>query len=230
MEDVRPHSATLVNVLSACSRLPALHQGKWIHDYIIRSGLESSVSISNSVVAMYAKCGYVNIAQQLFDLLSQRDLVTWNVIIVGNVQNGHAKEALVLFHQMQLVDTKPNSVMMLSVLPACADLPALQQGNRIHNLIIRNGLEAYVFVMTALVDIYAKCGNIDAAKHLFEKMTRRDVIYWSTMIAGYGMHGLYKDALGIFVQMQQSSLKPDHITFFGVLSACTHAGLVDEGW
>ena len=85
MEDVRPHSATLVNVLSACSRLPALHQGKWIHDYIIRSGLESSVSISNSVVAMYAKCGYVNIAQQLFDLLSQRDLVIWNVIIFGNV-------------------------------------------------------------------------------------------------------------------------------------------------
>jgi pentatricopeptide repeat protein len=230
MADVKPDSATLVSVLSACGRLRALHQGKWIHAYIIRSGLELDVSIGNSLVAMYAKCGHVDIAQQLFDVLSQRDLVTWNAIIAGHVQNGHAKEALELFHQMQLVDMKPNSVTMLSVLPACADLASLQQGNWIHNLIIRSGLEADVSVVTALVDMYAKCGNIDAAGQLFDRMTKQDVISWSTMIAGYGMHGLYKDALRLFGQMQQAGMKPDHITFIGVLSACTHAGLVDEGW
>eukprot|EP01018_Ginkgo_biloba_P014303 Gb_06899 [translate_table: standard] len=228
--DVKPNLVTIVSVLPACSHLAALEQGKWIHEYIIRNGFEPDGPVGTALVDMYAKCGNIEVARQLFDTMSTRDVVSWNVMISGYAQNGHAPEALTLFHKMQLQDVKPNSVTMVSVLPACAHLAALQQGKWIHDFIIRSGLETDVSVGTALIDMYAKCGNLNVACQLFEEMSKRDVVLWNTMITGYGMHGNAKDALALFVQMQRTLVKPNHVTFICVLSACSHAGLVDEGW
>eukprot|EP01018_Ginkgo_biloba_P036696 Gb_40437 [translate_table: standard] len=234
------------------------------------------------LTAMYSKCGSVEIARQLFDKMDNRNVVSWNTMITGYIQNGHANEALTLFCQMQLSDLKPDlvtmiarrlfdkmsrrnvvswsamiagyalngradetlelfnqmqladvkadSVTMVSVLPACAQLSALQQGKGIHAYIIKCGFESDVFVANALIDMYAKCGNIESARHLFEKMSKRDLVSWNSLIAGYGMHGQGEDALAVFSKMQQTSIKPNHITFVCVLSACSHAGMVDEGW
>eukprot|EP01018_Ginkgo_biloba_P026598 Gb_12372 [translate_table: standard] len=230
LSDTKPSSVTMVSMLSACTPLGVLQQAGCIHDYIIKSGFESDVSVGNSLVAMYARYGSISFARQLFDKMSERDVVSWNAMITGYVQNGHAQEALILFHQMQLADVKPNAVTIVSVLPACAHIAALQQGKWIHDYIVRSGFELDASVGTALVDMYAKCGNIEIARQLFNKISKRDVVSWNAMIAGYGMHGHGEEALELFNEMQQTGLRPNHITFVCLLSACSHAGLVDDGW
>eukprot|EP01018_Ginkgo_biloba_P033757 Gb_25328 [translate_table: standard] len=225
-----PNSLTMASALQACTHLGDLQQGKQIHDYMIQSGLELNVFVGNSLVAMYARCGRIRIARQLFDKLSERDAVSWNGMIVGYVQNGQANEALALFTQMPLTELKPNSVTMLGLLPACAHLTALRQGKSIHSYVIRNEFESDVFVETALIDMYAKCGSIEIARQLFNKMPKRNVVSWNAMISGYGMHGHGEDALALYFQMQKTGVKPNDVTFVCVLSACSHAGLVDEGW
>eukprot|EP01018_Ginkgo_biloba_P029404 Gb_03474 [translate_table: standard] len=228
--DMKANSVTMVSVLQACAHLGALQQGKWIHDYIIRSGLESDFFVRNSLIDMYSKCGCVRFARELFDKMSKRNVVSWSAMIAGYAQSGLANEALSLFNQMQLEDMIPNSVTMVNVLLACTYLAALQQGKQIHSYIIKSGFESNVVIGTALIDMYAKCGVVGIAHRLFDKMPERNVISWSTMISGYGMHGYGQDALALFLQMQQIGIRPNHITFVSVLYACSHAGLVDEGW
>eukprot|EP01018_Ginkgo_biloba_P034076 Gb_04449 [translate_table: standard] len=230
LRHVELNRLTILSLLTACADLSALQQGKDIHDYIMKNGLDSDVSVGTALVDMYAKCGNIEIARQLFDKMSIRDVVSWSAMIAGYAQNGHADEAVALFIQMQLADVKPNPITMVSVLQACAHLGAQQQGKWIHDYIIRSGFESNVFVGTALIDMYAKCGSIETARQLFDKMSKRDVVAWTAMIAAYGMHGHGKDALALFSEMQHTNLQPNHITFISVLSACSHAGLVDEGW
>eukprot|EP01018_Ginkgo_biloba_P037418 Gb_09410 [translate_table: standard] len=230
VEGVKPNQVTLLSIIPLCADIGDLQQGKGIHDYIIRRGFESIVTVGTALIHMYAKCGCIEIARQLFDKMSERNVISWNAMIAGYAQNGHGNEALILFNQLQLADVKANSMTMVNVLQACAHLGVLKQGKWIHDYIIRNGLESDVFLVTALIDMYAKCGSIETARLLFDRMSERDVVSWSAMIAGYGMHGHAKDALDLFFQMQQAGVRPNDITFIGVLSACSHAGLVNDGW
>jgi pentatricopeptide repeat protein len=149
-------------------------------------------------------------------------------MISGYTQRGCFVEALELFQQMRLTDVKPNSVTLTSLLPACANLAALEKGKEVHEDIIRNGFQSDIFVGNALIDMYAKCGSIDDADKMFHKMHRRDVVSWSSMIVGYAVHGRAYDALQLFKEMQHLGTKPDYVTLVGVLSACCHAGLVDD--
>eukprot|EP01018_Ginkgo_biloba_P026787 Gb_37517 [translate_table: standard] len=224
-----PDSVTMVSVLQACAHLGVLEQGKRVHDYVIRRGFQSDVYVGNSLVAMYAKCGSINIARQLFDNMSKRNVVSWNAMIFGYAENGHAHEALRLFYQMQMADVTPDLATILSVLSGCSHLAALRQGERIHGFIIRSGFESDTFVGNSLIDMYGKCGSIEIARQFFDKMAERDVVSWNAMIAGYGMHGCGENVLTLFFQMKQTGIKPDDITFISVLSACSHAGLVNEG-
>eukprot|EP01018_Ginkgo_biloba_P015181 Gb_08060 [translate_table: standard] len=178
---------------------------------------------------VHAKAGSIENARQVFDKMSQKDVISWNAMIAGYVQNGHCDEALKLFDQMEMEGMKPDTITITSVLPACARLAALQRGKDIHEYIIRSKLDSHVFLFNALIDMYAKCGSIQDARNVFDSMSQRDVVTWTAMIAGYGMHGHGEDALSLFHQMQEVGTKPDHITFVSVLSACSHAGLVYEG-
>eukprot|EP00253_Pinus_taeda_P032881 PITA_32881 len=130
---------------------------------------------------------------------------------------------------MQKDKMKPNLTTMVSVLPPCAHLAALQQGKLIHGHILRNGLEMDVSTGNALIDMYAKCGRLEIARRLFDKIPKRDIVSWNVMILGYGLHGQSKDAIALFSQLEQTGMKSDDITFICILSACSHAGLVDEG-
>eukprot|EP01018_Ginkgo_biloba_P030428 Gb_08964 [translate_table: standard] len=227
---MKPDKFTFTFVLKACADLAALQQGKNIHDDIIRSGFELDVFVGSALIDMYAKCGTIDVSHVVFDKMSQRDVVLWTSLIAGYAQNGLANEALKLFRQMQLADVKPNPVTIASILPLCSYPAALQQGKEIHDYIIRNGFESNVFVGSALIDMYTKCGSIEFARQVFGKMPQRNVVSWNAMIVGYGIHGLGEDALATFDHMQHVGMKPNNITFTGVLSACSHAGLVDEGW
>ncbi|KAH9292829.1 hypothetical protein KI387_042004 [Taxus chinensis] len=181
-----------------------------------------------SMIAGCAQNGYVHEALKLFWEMPERHLLSWNAMISGYAQNGCFAEALEFFGQMQFMGVKANSVTLTSLLPACANLAALEHGREVHEDIIRSGFLSDVFVGNALVDMYAKCGSIEDGRRLFDKMTIRDVVSWSSMIAGYAMHGSAYDALQLFEQMQYSGTKPDHVTFVGVLSACCHGGLVSD--
>eukprot|EP01018_Ginkgo_biloba_P034140 Gb_28037 [translate_table: standard] len=230
LEDMKPNLVTVKSVLPACANIADLQQGMWIHDYIIRGGFESDVVVGTALIDMYAKCRRIETARQVFDKMPKRNVVSWSAMIAGYAQSGYANEALKLFYQMQLEKMIPDAVTMVNVLPACSHLAALQQGKWIHGCIIKNGFESEVVVGTALIDMYAKCGSIQISRRVFDKMSERNVVSWSAMISGYGMHGHGEDALALFSQMQRTGMKPDHITFVSVLSACSHAGLVDEGW
>eukprot|EP01018_Ginkgo_biloba_P036819 Gb_28171 [translate_table: standard] len=191
---------------------------------------ERNVVSWNAMIAGYAQNGNAEEALKLFQEMPERNTVSWNAMIAGYAQNGHSEEALKFFRQMQLAGVKPNSMTFASVLPAYASVAALEQGMEIHEEIMKSGFESDVFVGNALVDMYAKCGSMENARILFDKMPQRDVVSWNAVIAGYAMHGCDKEALELFRQMQHSRTKPDHVTFVGVLSACCHSGLVDEGW
>eukprot|EP01018_Ginkgo_biloba_P003562 Gb_16895 [translate_table: standard] len=226
----QPDDFTFASVLSACGNLAALEKGMEIHEEIIRTGFQSSVFVESALVYMYAKCGRIDKARNVFDKMHQQDVVSWSTMIAGYAQNGQGEEALKLFRQMQLTSVKPDSSTFASVLSACANLAALEQGMEIHEEIVSSGSQSNVFVESALVDMYAKCGSIEKARNVFDEMHQRDVASWNAMIGGYAMHGYGKDALELFEQMHQSGMNPNHVTLVCVLSACCHAGLVNEGW
>lgn len=196
---------------------------------MIRIGFDLDVVVVTALVDMYAKCGSVEIASRLFEKMGWRDLVLWNAMVAGYVQNGHSGETLALFKQMEQTGIRPDTFTVVSVLTACAYLGSLQQGKWIHGYIIRRGFDLNVFVGAALIDMYAKCGGLELADELFDKMSERDLFSWNAIIAGYGRHGHGQAALSLFSRMLVAGLRPNHITFIHVLSSCSHAGLVDEG-
>ncbi|GLJ55895.1 hypothetical protein SUGI_1200050 [Cryptomeria japonica] len=227
---VEPNLITMVSVIPASAHLSALHLGKCIHGYAIRSGFHSDVMIVTALIDMYAKSGSMESSRSLFERMPKRNVVSWNSMIAGYAQNGYASEALTLFSEMQLQGLKPDSVTVVNALPACAHLSALQLGKGIHGYIIQSNLEPDVTVCNALLDMYAKCGMVGCTFQLFDSMSQKTLVSWNTMIGGCGMHGYGKDALAFFTRMQQEGITPDHITFILVLSACSHSGLLDEGW
>ncbi|KAJ7542549.1 hypothetical protein O6H91_09G000100 [Diphasiastrum complanatum] len=228
-EGVQPNKVTFTCVLSACASLAALEQGKQLHSDIIKRGFQSDVIVGSTLVDMYAKCGCTDDARELFNNMSERDVVSWNAMIAGYAQNGLGKEALALYKQMKQEGVQPNKVTFTCVLSACASLAVLEQGKQLHSDIIKRGLQSDVIVGSTLVDMYAKCGCTEDSRELFNNMSERNVFSWNAMIVGYAQNGLGKEALALYEQMKQEGVQPDNVTFTCVLSACAHSRLVDEG-
>ncbi|KAJ8774016.1 hypothetical protein K2173_009447 [Erythroxylum novogranatense] len=228
-EGVQPTNVTIMEALHACANLGDLERGKLVHELAKQWKLHSDVSVMNSLISMYSKCKRVDIASNIFKNLENKTLVSWNAMILGYAQNGHVSEALNSFRQMQTQNINPDSFTMVSVIPALAELSSPRQAKWIHGLVIRKFLNGNVFVMTALVDMYAKCGAVHTARKLFEMMDERHVITWNAMIDGYGVHGHGRAAVDLFMEMENGLVEPNDITFLCVLSACSHSGLVEEG-
>ncbi|KAJ7549908.1 hypothetical protein O6H91_07G074400 [Diphasiastrum complanatum] len=224
-----PDKVLFVVVLKACARLACLEHGRQLHSDIIRRGFQSDVIVGSTLVNMYAKCGCTEDARELFDNMSERDVVSWNAMIAGYAQNGLGKEALALYEQMKQEGMQPNDVTFVLLLKACASLAALEQGKQLHSDMIRRGFQSDVVVGSTLVDMYAKCGCTEDARELFDNMSERNVVSWTAMIAGYAQNGLAQEALALFEQMQKEGTKPNEVTYVSVLSACAHSGLVDQG-
>eukprot|EP00253_Pinus_taeda_P023058 PITA_23058 len=191
---------------------------------------ERNVVSWNAMIAGLVQNRRVIEALELFGKIPERDVVSWNVMIGAFVHIGQFDEALRFYHQMQVTGVKPDMDTLSSVLPACANLVALVQGKEIHRDVIKKNFQSDVFLGSALVDMYAKCGAIEDARRVFDKMCNPDVVSWNAMIVGYAMHGCGGEALKLFEQMQLSGTNPDKVTFIGVLSSCCNAGLVDDGW
>ncbi|KAI9092788.1 hypothetical protein K1719_027585 [Acacia pycnantha] len=197
--------------------------------------LEFDVVAWNSMIMGLAKCREIEDAQNLFDKMPRRTSVTWNSMISGYVRNGKMMEALELFQRMQQEEEgiEPSEFTMVSLLNACANMGSLEQGKWIHDYIIRKNdkFELNAIVVTAIIDMYCKCGSIENALQVFEECPRKGLSCWNSIIIGLAMNGLEREALEFFSELESSSssLKPDHVSFIGVLTACKHLGKVDEG-
>ncbi|MQL89389.1 hypothetical protein Taro_021965 [Colocasia esculenta] len=219
-----------VAVLSACSRMADKPVTSGIHGLLVRIGLAADVSVGNTLIDAYAKCGDLELAREVFDGMEARDVISWNSLIAVYAQNGRPAEAMEAFQEMVKCGYVHYNAMTLSaVLFTCAQAGALQFGKCIHNQVVRMGLEDDVYVGTSLVDMYCKCGRVVMARRAFDRMQNRNIKSWTAMIAGYGMHGHGGKALEVFAEMRRSSLRPNYITFVSVLAACSHAGLMNEG-
>lgn len=228
-EKMKPNVVTLSSLLPACAGLAALHLGKELHGNILKHGQEGSCHVGSAITDMYAKCGRLDLARQFFLRMSERDAVCWNSIITSCSQNGNPVEAIDLFRRMSTEDVDYDGISISAALSACSSLSALHYGKEIHGFMIRGVFSLDIFAESALIDMYAKCGNLELARRVFDMMQEKNEVSWSSIIAAYGSHGHLKEALALFHEMKELGFQPDHVTFLAIISACGHAGRVEEG-
>ncbi|KAL4025291.1 hypothetical protein IC575_013672 [Cucumis melo] len=189
---------------------------------------EKNVVSWTSMISAYAKAGDLATARMFFNKMPQRNVVSWNSMISSYVQHGDFQEALDLFIQMLSEGISPDGYTFVSVFSACSHLGDLTFGTRIHYL-IDDFSQLGVIAATALIEMYAKCGDINRAFNLFIKIGKKDVFFWNVMLKSLALHGQAQDALKLFSLMQKQGLKPNDFTFLGALFACSHGGMVEEG-
>ncbi|CAI0549460.1 unnamed protein product [Linum tenue] len=231
-EKMSPNSLTMASVLPACASLAALKLGKELHGKILKDGLvlEGNVHLESAVMDMYAKCGRLDLAHQIFRRMHVKDAVCWNSIITSCTQNSKPAEAIELFRKMGKEEGLTyNRVTISAALSACTDLSSLQYGKQIHTVLVKSAVDYDVFAQSALIDMYAKCGNLKLARCTFDNMENKNEVSWNSVIAAYANHGCLDETLTLFHGMLETGIHPDHVTFLAVISACAHAGQVDDG-
>ncbi|PON70201.1 Tetratricopeptide-like helical domain containing protein [Trema orientale] len=192
--------------------------------------MDRNVVTWTSMIYGYCRNGDLRSARSLFDAMPNKNVISWNAMISGYCQNKQPHEALKLFHEMQAKTLfEPDKVTIVSILPAIADLGAVDLGCWIHQFVQRKRLDRLTNVSTALIDMYAKCGEIMRAKKVFDEMPKKEIASWNALINGFAVNGRGEEALKLFSEMQHKKLKPNDLTLLGVLSACNHSGLVEEG-
>ncbi|XP_058082933.1 putative pentatricopeptide repeat-containing protein At1g74400 [Magnolia sinica] len=244
-------SFTLLLMLKACAKTSSAIEGKQIHALIVNLGFEPIIFIQTALISMYSATGSLEDAHHVFNEIFTRNVVCWSALISAYVDNGRPNKALELFREMQMENVEPDGVTITIALSACADLGALDMGEWIHGYIGRKeGFKADLYLKNALINMYAKCGDIKTARRLFDKANQRDVMTWTSMIVGHAVHGQAAEALKLFAEMKDKAnaiennknndyhryndgmvdfVIPNEVTFIGVLMACSHGGLVEEG-
>lgn len=228
-EDVVYNQTTLSTVLKSVASIQALDACRQIHTLSIKSGLYSDFYVINSLLDAYGKCNHIDEASKIFEERTCEDLVAYTSMITAYSQDGDGEEALKLYLRMQNADIKPDSFVCSSLLNACANLSAYEQGKQLHVHALKFGFLSDIFASNSLVNMYAKCGSIEDASRVFSEIPQRGIVSWSAMIGGLAQHGHGKEALQLFGQMLEEGVSPNQITLVSVLCACNHAGLVNEG-
>ncbi|KAF5807229.1 putative tetratricopeptide-like helical domain superfamily [Helianthus annuus] len=221
---------TLSFLLKASGQSGSVLLGKQVHCSVVKLGFECHVFVRNTLVHMYGMLKDVFVARQLFDEMPEPDLVGWNTIIDCHVCCGKHKEALDLFSRMQDAGIRPDDATLVVALSACAALGALELGRWIHSIVDERFLMKDVSIVNSLIHMYTRCGEIQEARRIFDKMNDRNIVTWNTMILGLATHGHVQDALSLFSSMiNKKRVPPDDVTFLGVLTACSHGGMIEEG-
>ncbi|XP_068658451.1 pentatricopeptide repeat-containing protein At3g56550-like [Aristolochia californica] len=224
-----PDKYTFSFLLEACTTAKVDRKCREAHGSIIRHGYLFSVSVYTNLVRSYGGSGSVETAKKLFDEMLEKDLVAWNSMISCYSQAGLHTEAMELYDQMRTSSVEPDEFTVVSLVSCCAHLGALSFGVEMHKFAEENGFTVNVFVGNALIDMYAKCGSLERACQVFSRMKRKDLSTWNSIIVGLGVHGCGDEAIWFFRQMLGEGVGPNSITFIGLLSGCSHQGLVTEG-
>lgn len=190
---------------------------------------EKNIATWNTLIDGYARLRDVDSAENLFIQMPERDIISWTTMIDCYSQNKRYREALVVFHEMIKNGISPDEVTMATVISACAHLGALDLGKEIHLYVMQNGFDLDVYIGSALIDMYAKCGSLNRSLLVFFKLREKNLFCWNAVIEGLAAHGYVEKALTMFHKMEKEKIKPNGVTFISVLSACTHAGLIEEG-
>ncbi|VFQ67665.1 unnamed protein product [Cuscuta campestris] len=201
-----------------------------IHCLVLKNRFLSDVYVGSSLVALYAKCGSPQDACKLFEEMPSKNAVSWTTVIHIFSQVFQVDACLKLYNEMRSSALRPNDYTFTFLLSACTGSGCFGQAKTVHCQIICMGLDSHVHVSNALISMYCKGGGIDEAHYIFQKTMNKDLVSWNSMIAGCAQHGLAPKAIELFEQMKDQKVKPDSITFIGILSACRHAGLVEQGW
>ena len=226
---MNPDGVTLVSCLKACSDTRNLESGKVIHGDIVRNFSEVlDVYVGSSLIDMYNACGQVGDARNVFETLPVHNVVTWSAMFAGYALHGPGEEALRLFLQMLQNAIEPNNVTCVSLLKACCNIAALEQGRLIHSLVFENSFESHVHIKSTIIDMYAKCGSLDDAKSMFENVFEHNKVTWNALIAGYAQWGDYASTIDHFRCMQKQGIKPNDVTFVSLLSSCSQFGFLKE--
>ncbi|KAF7152863.1 hypothetical protein RHSIM_Rhsim01G0120200 [Rhododendron simsii] len=230
-EGFEPNEMTIVSVLGAYGDLGDLSLGRWVEGFVVNSDMKVNSYIGSALIAMYSKCGDLSSARRIFDRMINKDVVTWNAMITGYAQNGVSDEAMLLFNSMKVDGVHPDKITLVGMLSASASIGALDFGKSIDAYASERGFQRDIYVGTALVDMYAKCGSMGDALRVFEGMPQKNEVTWNAMISALAFHGRAQEALLLFKCMSEEHVAscPNDITFVAVLSACVHAGFVDEG-
>ncbi|KAL7223900.1 hypothetical protein ACSBR1_025376 [Camellia fascicularis] len=228
--EVCPNEYTFAAVISACANLARMEWGEQLHAHVLVVGLLDALSVANSIMTMYSRCGHLNSASMVFHEMMRRDIVSWSTIIAGYAQGGYGEEAFNFLSWMRREGPKPTEFALASMLSVCGNMAILEQGKQLHAHVMSIGLEHTAMIQSALINMYSKCGSIEEASRIFSGTENDDIVSWTAMINGYAEHGHSKEAIDLFEKIPGVGLRPDSVTFIGVLAACSHAGLVDLGF
>ncbi|KAL4185955.1 hypothetical protein AMTRI_Chr10g233440 [Amborella trichopoda] len=224
-----PDPNTYNSLLRSCSSEKSIHQGKQIHARVITSGASTNTQLETTLVTMYAKCGYLEDAYQLFDRVHQPNLVALSTLVGAFAKFGMFEEALNLYCDALEMSLQPDEFVYPSVLKACSGLDELRIGTQIHSSIMKSGINEYsMFVNSALVDMYSKCGRIELAERVFNTMHERDGTSWNSMISGLAQHGREGEALNLVREMELYGPKPDCISWNLLITVFGQTNQIDE--
>ncbi|GER54755.1 pentatricopeptide repeat-containing protein [Striga asiatica] len=229
---ISPDAYTLSSVQRGCAGLKDLAKGKQVHGYTVKSGLGFDLVVINSTAHMYMRCGCLQEGELVIELMPSRNLVAFNTLIAGRVQNGFPSGALDAYLDMRRSGLRPDKITFASLITSCSDLSTLCQGQQIHSEVVKAGVTSVAAVNSSLISMYSHCGCLDEAVRVFgEKGAgEKDHVLWSSMISAYGFHGKGKEAIGIFKEMEIDGIEANEVTFLSLLYACSHCGLKDEGF
>ncbi|KAL5992190.1 hypothetical protein ACLOJK_013105 [Asimina triloba] len=224
-----PNLLTFVSLLGASAMSSAVDSSKQIHGLTVKYGVSLDIFTGSALIDVYSKCSFVDDARVVFEEMDEKDIVVWNAMIFCYTLNGQCEDALKLFLDLQLAKMKLNEFTFVALVASASNLASLFHGLQFHNQITKTGLDFDPYVSNALIDMYAKCGSIEEARKLFDTSKGRDVVCWNSMISRYAQHGHAEEALVLFERMQDEGMEPTYVTYVGVLSACSHVGLLEKG-
>ncbi|KAL8498627.1 hypothetical protein ACS0TY_021825 [Phlomoides rotata] len=230
---IRPNNYTFPFLFKACAGIRDLNLGKTLHGSVSKLGLCDDMHVLNSMIHMYCSCeNGIMFAEKVFDEMPKINSVSWSTMMGGYVKWGMSSEAVRLFRRMQSEEgVRPDEITMVMVLSACADLGALELGRWLESYIVREKFEMRSEVCNALIDMFAKCGDVDNALRLFRNMShsKRTIVSWTSVIFGMALHGRGLEAVSLFEEMKRAGVVPDDVAFIALLTACSHSGLVEKG-
>ncbi|KAL3520657.1 hypothetical protein ACH5RR_018806 [Cinchona calisaya] len=223
-----PNEFTLGSVLKAAAAVGEI-EGRQIHGICLKNGHCDDVYVGSALVDMYSRCGRMEEAKVVFDGLDSKNEVCWNALIAGHARKSEAENAVRLFSEMKKADFEATHFTYSSVFAACASVGALEQGKWIHGHLVKSGLKLIAFVGNTLLDMYGKAGSIEDARRVFDRLVKRDVVSWNSMLTACAQHGLGGETVERFEEMRGRGIQPNEVTFLCVLTACSHSGLLDKG-
>ncbi|XP_027103586.1 pentatricopeptide repeat-containing protein At3g49170, chloroplastic-like [Coffea arabica] len=227
---VKPNHFTFSALLKACGNLTSLGMGKIVYGHAVKLGLAYFDCVGNALISLYARCDKLEDARRAFEVLFQKNLVSFNTIVDAYAKNFKSDEAFELFSGIEDSGVVVDAFTYASLLSGAAIVGAVGKGEQIHARLLKAGFESNEYICNSLISMYSRCGNIEAASQVFRDMSDQSIISWTAMITGFAKHGFAERALELFTAMLSAGIKPNEVTYVAVLSACSHAGMTDEGW